>query len=145
MIDESALREPGSYQTVASVRVSRAELADRGIRLSAPADDGSWDEAGPIEEALIELDTGEQPLVIWHLAFESERGTDARSGLELRAPISTPDPGAFAAAFVREVGLAEDRCEWVIPLDDWRGLQAYAEGWRAYRSGEASAPPPWPS
>ncbi|HEX4519001.1 MAG TPA: hypothetical protein VH063_05405, partial [Gaiellaceae bacterium] len=58
VIAENEVREPGSYATVALVRVSREELRRRGIELTTPIDDGTCDEAGPIQEAIIETPTG---------------------------------------------------------------------------------------
>ena len=51
MIQKNQVREPGSYETIALLRVARDELVDRGVRLTTPPDDGTWDEAGPIQEA----------------------------------------------------------------------------------------------
>jgi hypothetical protein len=140
MIGADEVREPGTYQAAGWLQVSRAELTARGVSLVTPIDDGTWDEAGPIQEALIELDTGEQALIIWHLALEDQ----GRSALDLRAPISTTDPTAFASAVVGALQLPDERCEWVVPIEEWRDLQRHAAEWRAWRAGERHEPPTFP-
>ena len=87
MISDEEVREPKAYSTVATVRTTRPELHQRGIELRTPVDDGTWDEAGPIQEAIVETATGEQPLLIWHLTIEeAPEHYDNATPLELRAP-----------------------------------------------------------
>ena len=131
MIAENELREPRSYASVAVVRVTRAELLSRGVVLESPVDDGTWDEAGPIQEALVEVNTGEQALLILHPDLEelpSETGN--RAPLELRAPISTPDPTAFVDVVLDALDIARERAEWVVGRDEWAALQVRAAQYR---------------
>jgi hypothetical protein len=120
VISIEEVREPNSYASVAQIRMTRAELAQRGIELVTPVQDGTWDEAGPIQESLIEVDTGEQPLLVWHLAFEQlpDHYQNA-SPLELRAPISIPDAAAFVHATLDAFELPHHRAEWVVSPEHW--------------------------
>src|SRR5438270_7502999 len=97
MIGKGELREANTYWTLATIRMTREELAERGIGLASPVDDGTWDEAGPIEAAFFETTEGPQALVVWHVAFEGSE----YAPIELRAPISTPDPGLFVQDILR--------------------------------------------
>jgi hypothetical protein len=117
VISEADVREPNTYESVAVIRTSRDDLADLGIELTSPPQ-GSWQEAGPIEAAMLETETGEQPLLIWHLHFE-EMPELGRSPLELRAPVSTEDPGAFVAATLKALALPDERTEWIVSDEHW--------------------------
>jgi hypothetical protein len=113
-IREEDLREPDTYASVATVRVSRDELAERDIRFEKPVEDRTWTEAGPIEVAFVETMTGEQPLFVWPEGFE---GTAA--ALDLRAPTSTSNPASFVDAVLDALHLPRDRREWLVDARHW--------------------------
>jgi len=127
-IGEQELGEPKGFATLATIRAGRAELEACGIELQAPEFDGSWDEAGPVEEALLELDSGEQAILIWHLALEQHPEHYRAAPLELRAPLQTPSPRAFADAVLAELGLPCERLEWLVEERYWPPAAPGGEG-----------------
>jgi hypothetical protein len=122
VISETEIRER-SYVRVATVRATRQELLDRGVELHTSVDDGTWDEAGPIQAAIVETSTGEQPLSIWHLSIdELPEHFNHAPPLELRAPSSTRDPQAFVHTFLPALALPDDRPEWIASAPEWAKL-----------------------
>jgi len=121
-ICEHEIRER-TYEPVATIRATRTELLEREIELRTPVEDGTWSEAGPIQEAILEIPSGEQPLLIWHLTIEElPEHFDNATPLELRAPRSTADPSAFVRAFLAAADLPEDRADWIVSQQDWVDL-----------------------
>ena len=52
---------------------------------------------------------------MWHLAFEGAEYPP----LELRAPVSTSDPGRYVENMLRAFGIGNERLEWIIAPSDW--------------------------
>jgi hypothetical protein len=120
VIDEADLREPRSYSSVAWIRVSGDELRDRGVELRTPASDGTWDEAGPIQEAILETPSGDQPILIWHLGLERRPNeTGVHPCAEIRAPVSTTDAKAFVLRALDALDVPHARAEWIVVAEDW--------------------------
>jgi hypothetical protein len=120
VITQDELREPRTYASVGVVRISREELRSSGVTLTPLDDPGYLMEAGPVEEALVETDGGEQALLIWDLHIEENaEHFGNRAPLEVRAPRSTRDPRAFVYAVVEAFGVPRERVEWVVPSEHW--------------------------
>jgi hypothetical protein len=117
-ITQSELRVPTGYETVASLTGTLDEFAAVGVTFAVALDDDGkqFIEAGPIWEALIETATGEQALLVC-----PDVGVSDPPFVDLRAPLATTaDARTFALAVAAALGLAADRCTWIIPADEWR-------------------------
>ena len=119
MISEATLRDPGTYADVGVARISREELERHGVTLEPLDDPGYLTEAGPVETAFVETDTGEQALLVWDLHIGEHSEHFGRSPLGIRAPCSTRDPNAFVHAVVTAFCVPTDRVEWVVPTEHW--------------------------
>lgn len=124
-ISQSELRVPNRYETVATLTGTLDEFASAGVEFTVALDDDGkqFIEAGPIREAWIETTTGEQALLVCPDVHPSDPPF-----VEVRAPVAaTAEPSAFALAVTAALGLATDRCTWIIPAeqwDDWRDQYA---------------------
>jgi hypothetical protein len=89
----------------ATFSVSSAQLEKLGITMTRPPDDGTWDEAGPIAEALLELRSGLNVMLVQHLGVPD-------IGLELRVPASVRGDSA-AREFADAIGVDLSRMTWL--------------------------------
>jgi hypothetical protein len=97
----------------ATFNITPSGLETIGITMNKPTDHGTWDEAGPIAEALIELGSGLNVMLVEHLGVPD-------IGIELRVPASVRGDSAareFADATGIDLGrmtmLTEDFLESV--------------------------------
>lgn len=122
-IDGSELRVANGYETVATLSASRDELMACGIAFFVPGDpDGRpLIEAGPVEAAYVEADSGEQALLILAVA---DYGDPLPALVQVRAPVlAATNPAEFAAAIVTALGLPAKRTTWAIPPEEWQEWQ----------------------
>jgi hypothetical protein len=104
-----------SYQPTfpcALLEITIEQLEGHGIQMFEPVEDGTWDEAGPIEAAFVQLASGQEVLLIAYLQAPHIAAPEA--GIEVRAPEGV-DCRGIAEALADELAVPHDRITWVRP------------------------------
>jgi hypothetical protein len=96
----------------ATLDITIEQLEAHGIQMSEPVENGTWDEAGPIEEAFVQLESGQAVLLIAHVKAPHVAAPEI--GIEVRAPDGVDCQG-IAEAIAAELAISHDQITWVRP------------------------------
>jgi len=94
----------------ALIDISPEKLESAGIQFAEPPQDGTWSEAGPIEECPVTLPSGVELLLVVH-------GHDPSLGIDVRAPVAVRGP-SVANELIKELGVPASSLRWLRGNDD---------------------------